>query len=212
MITLLMVFFVLLFTMGTLDVKRVKHFQSALQSAIGVLNQGSHVDVGIVPSQDWNDEDVKRVEELAIARRQEKLTKYYHMLKDNLGDKAKLTPKGIKITLEDELLFPAASAGLTPGGRKLLDKISTMLKQTNLYIRVEGHTDNLPIATRQFPSNWELSTARAVNVVKYLMKKNIDPQRLSAAGYGAVKPVAPNSTWAGRAKNRRVEIVLSPTF
>ncbi len=212
MITLLMVFFVLLFTMGTLDVKRVKHFQNALQSAIGVLNQGERAGVGVIQALEWNDEDIRRAEQLARARRREKLAQYYQMLKAGLGDKAKLTQKGIRITLEDELLFPAASASLTPAGRKLLDKICTMLKQTNLYIRVEGHTDNLPIATRQFPSNWELSTARAVNVVKYLMRKGIDPKRLSAAGYGDVKPVASNSTRAGRARNRRVELVLSPTL
>lgn len=212
MITLLMVFFVLLFTMGSLDVKRVKHFQNALQSAIGVLKQGSHVNIGIMQELEWNDEDIKRARELAQQEVQKKQAQYYELLKEQFGNMAKLTRNNIRLTLEDELLFPAAGATLTPSGKMFLDKVIKMLKRTNMYVRIEGHTDNLPISTVNFPSNWELSTTRAVNVVKYMIKKGIDPARLSAAGYGAVKPVAQNSTASGRARNRRVEIVLSPTL
>ena len=76
-------------------------------------------------------------------------------------------------------------------------------------MRVEGHTDNIPIQTARFPSNWELSVARAVNVVKYFAEvSNIDPQRLSAVGYGESRPVAANDTASNRVKNRRVEILL----
>ena len=76
-------------------------------------------------------------------------------------------------------------------------------------MRVEGHTDNIPIQTARFPSNWELSVARAVNVVKYFAEvSNIDPQRLSAVGYGESRPVVANDTPANRMKNRRVEILL----
>ncbi len=177
------------------------------------MKEGSHVDLGVVRQLEWNDDvNLQRSEKIAIEADQEKLVRYYQTIRDKLGQKVQLTQKGIKITLEDDLMFPAASAGLTPAGRKMLDRICTMLKQTNLYVRIEGHTDNSPIATRKFPSNWELSTARAVNVVKYLIKKGIEPRRLSAAGYGAVKPVAPNFSASGRARNRRVEIVLSPTL
>jgi chemotaxis protein MotB len=90
-----------------------------------------------------------------------------------------------------------------------LDKIADALDKIPYAVRVEGHTDNVPIQTRGFPSNWELSVARAVNVVKYFAEvSNIDPKRLSAVGYGESRPVASNDTRPNRAKNRRVEIFL----
>jgi chemotaxis protein MotB len=90
-----------------------------------------------------------------------------------------------------------------------LDKIAQALTNVPFSLRVEGHTDNVPIQTKRFPSNWELSIARAVNVVKYFAQvSNIDPQRLSAVGYGESRPVVENDTPSNRAKNRRVEILL----
>jgi len=90
-----------------------------------------------------------------------------------------------------------------------LDKIAPLLIESHRHIRIEGHTDNLPINTRDFPSNWELSTARAVNVVKYLIEKhNFSPYILSAAGYGEYRPIAPNDSARNRALNRRVDIII----
>src|SRR5690606_26744059 len=79
-------------------------------------------------------------------------------------------------------------------------------------LQVAGHTDNVPISTQRFPSNWELSTARAVEVVRFLVAENVKPQLLSAAGYGEHDPVESNETPEGRAKNRRIEIVLQPNI
>lgn len=91
----------------------------------------------------------------------------------------------------------------------ILDKIAPLLIDTHRHIRIEGHTDNLPINTREFPSNWELSTARAVNVVKYFIEKhNFSPYILSAAGYGEYRPIAPNDSDKNRALNRRVDIII----
>jgi chemotaxis protein MotB len=111
--------------------------------------------------------------------------------------------------LTDKLLFDSGSATLQPGGAPLLAEIVQLLNVDKSHpIIVEGHTDNVPIATAEFPSNWELSTARATSVVRYLIAHGISSGRLGAAGYAALDPVASNATAAGRALNRRVDIVF----
>lgn len=202
--TLLMVFFVLLFSMGSLDVKRFKHFQNALQSAMGILDEGRHAPVGIIseqtvlPVQSENDPTAKRD---GVSSGSD--------LDETYGIEAQYTAKGIHLTLDDQLLFDSGSDRLKPGGADLLSKVARIIKPLQRMVRVEGHTDNRPIATPQFPGNWELSTARAISVVKYLIDPGgIAPQYLSAAGYGDSRPRAANDTEINMAKNRRVEIIL----
>jgi len=111
--------------------------------------------------------------------------------------------------LTDNLLFESGSATLQPGADQLLTEVAQLLNLDPSHpITVEGHTDNQPIATAQFPSNWELSTARATNVVRFLISRGINRYRLGAVGYADLHPIASNATAAGRAQNRRVEIVL----
>lgn len=208
MITLLMVFFVLLFTMGSLDAKRFKHFQNALQSALGVLYEGQHAPVGLISHERKSIADSSQ-EALTDGQKQ---AAELRPLKDTQGLEAEYTPKGIQLTLKDNLIFHSGSAQLEPSGLPVLNKICRILKMFNRPIRVEGHTDDVPIATEQYPSNWELSTARAITVVKYFIDHGgIAPQRLSAAGYGASKPRVANDTDRHRAENRRVEIILETT-
>lgn len=121
----------------------------------------------------------------------------------------------LSVSMVDKILFPSGSADIKKNGKKVLDRVGEILKKvTGKQIRVEGHTDNKPIGSRlkkKFPTNWELSTARANNVVRYLQEKaGIDPGRLIAAGYAEYRPVTSNDTKEGRAKNRRIEIVLIP--
>jgi chemotaxis protein MotB len=114
--------------------------------------------------------------------------------------------------LTDSLLFPSGSAALETHGQPLLREIAGLLNVDHVHpIDVEGNTDNVPISGR-FASNWELSTARASSVVRFLVAKDVDPQRLSATGYAEQRPIATNSTAAGRALNRRVEIVLQRLY
>ena len=111
--------------------------------------------------------------------------------------------------LTDNLLFVSGSATLQPGADQLLAEVAQLLNLDPTHpITVEGHTDNQPIATAQFPSNWELSTARATNVVRFLISRGVNRYRLGAVGYADLHPIASNATAAGRAHNRRVEIVL----
>lgn len=121
--------------------------------------------------------------------------------------KGKLT-----VNLVDAILFDSGKAEIKPDGLVVLGKVIEILKGVqDKAIRIEGHTDNVPITgalAQRYPTNWELSAARAVNVARYLQKQAIEPSLLSAAGFGEFKPVADNSTPEGRAKNRRIEIVL----
>jgi chemotaxis protein MotB len=115
--------------------------------------------------------------------------------------------------LTDKLLFDSGSATLQPAGLPLLGEISHLLNVDRKHpITVEGNTDNQPIQSSQFPSNWELSTDRATTVVRYLIAHSVQEQRLSAAGYADLHPLATNATAAGRARNRRVDIVLDRIY
>lgn len=200
MITLLMVFFVLLFSMGTMDIRRFKNFQHQLQSAMGVMYEGHHAPGGIIHDRQGYVEETRHPSEPP--------TEDFKALADQQGLEAEYSPRGIQLTLNDSLLFESASARVTPKGLDLLAVISRVVKPMKRPIRVEGHTDNRPIATSRYPSNWELSTARAVNVVQFFVKQGIPARRLSAAGYGSSKPRVSNDSDAHRSRNRRVEIIL----
>lgn len=124
--------------------------------------------------------------------------------------KGKLT-----LTMVEKILFDSGSAEIKKDGKDVLNRVGAILKDVkDKQIRVEGHTDNVPISARlqsKFPTNWELSTARATNVVRYLTESGgVGPERLVAVGHSEWNPVAPNDTSEGRAKNRRIEIVLVP--
>lgn len=120
----------------------------------------------------------------------------------------------LTLSMVEKILFDSGSAEIKKEGKKVLDRVVEILKNVKeRQINIEGHTDNVPISPRlaqRFPTNWELSTARATNVVRYLQEKGIDPALLSATGYAEYRPVASNDTEEGRAKNRRIEIVLVP--
>jgi flagellar motor protein MotB len=120
-------------------------------------------------------------------------------------------PQGIKVTFDSQMLFESGSAGLMPEARKTLNEMMAKLKDIapELYVQVEGHTDNQPISTAVHPSNWELSTARASAVVRNMIQAGqFPPSRLSAVGYADSRPIATNGTLDGRHQNRRIEILI----
>jgi chemotaxis protein MotB len=112
------------------------------------------------------------------------------------------------IRMKSAILFKEAQASLTPQAEKVLSGLVPVLARAPSMLRVEGHTDDVPIRSAQFPSNWELSTARAISVIRFLEDLGIDRARLSVAGYGEFHPIAPNDSSERRALNRRVEIVV----
>jgi len=158
-----------------------------------------------------------KTKELEIAN----LTHTYNNLVDELKDEIKegqievtqLRDK-LSLSLVEKVLFDSGSAMIKTNGKKVLTRVAEILHNvTDKQVRIEGHTDNVPIGPKiidQFPSNWELSTTRATNVVKFLIEQGLDPQLVSASGYSEYRPVASNDTDEGRSRNRRIEIVLIP--
>jgi chemotaxis protein MotB len=171
-------------------------------------------------------ENIRLAQELADAQkaREEKvqeLSSTYDQLVDKMkGEIAKgqVTISELKgkltVNMVDAILFDSGKAEIKADGLVVLGKVIEILKSVDdKAIRIEGHTDTLPISgslAQRYPTNWELSAARAINVARYLQKQAINPATLSAAGFGEFKPVADNATLEGRAKNRRIEIVLVP--
>ncbi|HEY9766776.1 MAG TPA: flagellar motor protein MotB, partial [Chroococcales cyanobacterium] len=122
---------------------------------------------------------------------------------------AKITERGLVISFSDAVFFQKGEAEIRPGNLPLFRKLMLPLSRMPNAIRIEGHTDDDPIHTERFPSNWELSTSRATSVVRYLIQSGLfGPKRLAAAGFGEYWPKAPNDTEANQAKNRRVDVVV----
>jgi chemotaxis protein MotB len=168
-------------------------------------------------AQAMNPEDAEEAAKQARAEERsfQNLKKRIDRLADEAGLAEKMsttvTPDGLKIRLvTDGVLFDSGSAVVKPGGRPTLAEIGRIIHQEARHpVRVEGHTDDRPIATSQYPSNWQLSGARAAAVVQQLGGAGVSGKRMSLAGYAAQHPIAGNATPAGRAKNRRVEIILT---
>jgi len=116
--------------------------------------------------------------------------------------------RGLVLSLPESATFPVASADVTAAAQAVIDRVATTLESIEVMVRIEGHTDDTPIRTARYSSNWELSTARASAVVARFIDQHMDPRRLSAAGYGEFHPRATNATPEGRASNRRVDVVV----
>lgn len=128
----------------------------------------------------------------------------------DMSDKAQvfISARTIKMTISSPVLFDVGSASLKPEITPLLEKLLEHLRQMDNTVIVEGHTDNVPINNRFFSSNWELSAARAFSVIHFFINRGISPERLLAHGFGEFRPLFPNETEEGRAKNRRIEITI----
>ena len=164
--------------------------------------------------------DLGRRLNVALAGRVEELARYrsefFGRLREVLGNRSDIRIVGDRFVFQSEVLFPSGSADLNPGGRTQIDSLAETLKEISARIppeipwvlRVDGHTDKAPIATPEFPSNWELSTARAVAVVKVLIADGIPADRLAAAGFGEYQPLDTANTPQAYQRNRRIELKL----
>ncbi len=158
---------------------------------------------------------------VALARKAEELQRYrsefFGRLRELIGEHPSIRIVGDRFVFQSELLFPTGEAKLVPEGERHLAQLADTLKSVTRGIpadipwilRIDGHTDRRPISTAQFPSNWELSTARALSVVRFLSARGIPPQRLAAAGFGEHYPLDRADTAAAYARNRRIEIKLT---
>lgn len=167
------------------------------------------------------DQAKKRMEELRKAQVQaearaaqfRKLVSQFKTLTDAGKLQVEIRENRMIVRLGDKILFDPGKTDLKPEGKEALVQVAAVLKDLqNRNFQVAGHTDNVPIKSPKFRSNWDLSTARAVEVVNFMVSSGLEAKRLSAAGYAAESPVAPNDTTENKAKNRRIEITLVPNL
>ena len=207
MVTLLLTFLVLVLSLSEMD-------KSKLAAA-------SHAISAIFDIPKLKEEDVKVFTPFVIPIRnkavifENKKRKLAERINKAVGGPegimdARVTKEGISVTIGEKLLFETGMAEIEKRNNPALKVLCPILKKTVCRIRIEGHTDDVPISNKRFSSNWELSTARAVNVVKYFISEGgILPKRLSAAGYADSRPLFPNVSDHNRDINRRVEVILA---
>ncbi len=203
MVTLLLTFFVMIVAMSEVEVKKFKAALSYFQGRTGVLTHDA--------IQPTTPQPLVTEESVEQAERYETLLEYLEEngLQDNV--QVDLTDKGLHIVIFDSVMFDTGEAELIEPARTVLRLVAGMVDEKVEAIVVEGHTDNRPIHTGRYPSNWELSTARAASVVRFLLEQENarGPSRYVTIGYGEYHPVETNETPEGRAANRRVEILFS---
>lgn len=234
-ITLLFAFFVVLYSSSQVDKRRVGQLALAIQVAFQQMGifQASNSKPALTDTEPMPFSNVQIVEnaernqalgrlvnspqgDLTNAPVREVMSNLQNQLTTALGAQIKkhtitVTPtrEGIVVSLKEAGFFDSGSATVRPDSIPTVSHLIDVVRPFPVHIRIEGHTDNVPIHTARFDSNWELSTARATEIIKlFIAKYRIAPNRLSASGYGEYYPVASNDTPEGRAQNRRVDLVL----
>ncbi len=217
MLTLLLALFIVLYAMSSVDMDKFQELKHTLNAMFSggpgvLLNESALIELDNDPmtesaTQNYLQEDRK------LRECQYKMTEYFEEIGLSNIVSSKLTEQGLLITIQDLALFDSGKANVREESWDLIKYLGQIMAEIPNEIQVKGHTDNLPINTTEFPSNWELSTARALNVVKkFIENPELNANRFSVVGYSEYRPIEPNSTLEGRAKNRRVELLVVRTY
>lgn len=218
LMTLLLSLFIALFAISQTDASKMQALAQAFSAAFNMggpsffegMGPSTSINAATTTGQDSaNSAYMKENENLQEA--QEKLEQY--IKENNLQDQVstELSEEGLMIRLKEKALFASGSAELQEQADQIVPVIAGLLASLPERVTISGHTDNMPISTAQFPSNWELSSARAVSLMRGLMgvQPSLNPARFSALGYSEYRPIASNDTEEGRAQNRRVEVFIA---
>lgn len=202
LITLLMIFFIVMYSMSNLDAKKYSQFAESFKNnpmAVTVKNQDAIIDTST--------NKMNIAPQLAVIKSDiDKLIKDNNM-QDYVD--TKVSNMGLVLSFKDSILFDSGKANIKSSANTLLLNVALIIRNKDNYIRVEGHTDNVPIHTEEFSSNWQLSAVRAANVVQFLVDSgHINANKVYSVGYGDKKPVANNTTEVGKSKNRRVDLII----
>ncbi|MBF0505331.1 MAG: OmpA family protein [Nitrospirae bacterium] len=187
--TLMFTFFVALYALSSVDIKKIEQFSGSLEQTFRVIDKP-------IPLIDTKKSEFMENIRKVVTANSKDIT-------------VKNEPRGVVITFSDGVLFGSGSADLKPEVQKVLVDISKLLSVNPGKFTIEGHTDNVPISTPKYSSNWELSTARAASMLHFFIEKGLDPTKFAVAGYAEFRPLESNATEEGRQKNRRVEIVIT---
>ena len=206
MVTLLLTFFILMFAMSSINEQKFLQAANSLQASLGVLDKNISIIGELSPAIGTAGVSGERVDMLEALQ---SIAEIFEQL--DLGDVASVEitgPGEVLVRLGDEVLYAPGESRLKSGAARVLDGIARSIVGKTDEVYVEGHTDDQPINTKEFPSNWELSAARALSVVRLLEDRGVPPEQLAAVGHGEYTPLESNATSAGRARNRRVELYI----
>lgn len=223
-ITLLFILFIILFSFSQIDIAKYKKVAGSLASefsgggnpvmefkgqGMGEKGNNETESSNNINTPDNSGKSPSQIEDETLANLAESIHDYGQEKGIDANLSFKTDERGLHISITGTVLYNDASASLTPQSKEFIRVIFEKLKALPNQILIEGHTDNRPISTTGFPSNWELSAARSINLVRYLIEEyGFDPHRLSSAAYGEYRPIATNDTPEGQAENRRVEIII----
>ncbi|WP_227767231.1 flagellar motor protein MotB [Zhaonella formicivorans] len=222
LMTLLLTFFVLLYSFSSIDANKFKAFLASFQGA-GILSWGDAPLEEISPpttNEPSNKLKAGTSESLPTSAVEGSPMEVYAMVKNFIEEmglegevQARIDENGVALYIKDRILFDSGKADLKKEAKFILDPIAKLLSTVNEEIWVEGHTDNRPINTREFPTNWELSTARSSRVIRYFVEhKNLNPKKFVAVGYGEYRPLVPNTSPDNMQQNRRVVITIRTKY
>jgi chemotaxis protein MotB len=210
LMSLLLTFFVLLLSFSSTQAAKFEAVAGSLREALGMR---SELDLSDQPERR---ELIERLENQGAEQgpsASPNLDQELKKLLAELGGQgrgiAALTSEGIVLNISGDLMFSSGEATLSPAAIQVLNRIANYVLQSDRPLDVVGHTDNIPISTPQFPSNWELSAARAGSAVRYLVERGVDAERIRAIGRASTRPVESNSSVEGRSLNRRVEFIFT---
>lgn len=205
MMSLLLTFFVLIVSFSSLQQSKFKQAAASLQEAFGLME---HPEAVIEFQNPVYPDHINESENTDVYYEMQELEQV--ILETGLDSEVEiqLQENGVMFRIQAPFLFGSGLAALRDESRSVLEELSVMFKKFPYQIRIEGHTDSMPINSERFPSNWELSSARAVTVARYFQGLGLPPERIAATGYGEYHPIGDNASADGREKNRRVEIFL----
>ncbi|WP_339214272.1 flagellar motor protein MotS [Ornithinibacillus sp. FSL M8-0202] len=226
MVTLILVFFILLFSMSQIDAAKFEAISESFKNRMifdffpspvpmdnptentSTEEKGQTTNEFDMPVNDDKKSDSDTAED-SLSNLMDEVEAYLDEHSLNHVISANRSERGVELVLQDSILFDSGEADILPSAHPFLTKVGNLLSQINNDIKVEGHTDDVPMSSYRYPSNWELSGARASSVVRLLVEENnLDEDRFSIAGYSDTKPLVPNDSASNRSKNRRVEIVI----
>jgi len=218
LITLLMIFFVVMYASSTADTTKYKQLSRSLNAAFvsggggkSLIGDSSAISIAdpSVKVIDTSTEDNAKAEENKMETIKKSVDKYLEQNGLSSSVSTKIDERGLEVSLNSTLLFDVGKADVKGESIQKLISIGKILNKVNNYVRIEGHTDSTPISNYEFSSNWQLSAIRATNVTELLISEaGINPQKISSVAYGEHRPVASNATAAGKARNRTVDIII----
>lgn len=217
LLTLLLAFFIVLYSTSSADIARFRKFQQSVQQAFNVGVLDGQIATSLDPSGGIAGPEPNApisgpetpLDKNGLVQTLQKTVQVLAPAGSRGGIQVVAHPEGITISIYGVLLFESGKATLSDEGRELLLAVAERVRELPYPIRVEGHTDNIPPEVGPYPTNWELSTARSLAVTRVLIDAGrIDPSRINAAGYAEFHPVASNETREGRLRNRRVDLIL----